>query len=243
MIVSIHQPQYIPWLPYFHKVSESDVFILLDSVEFQKNGLQNRNRIKTAGGISWLTVPVRQRLGQKILDVEINNNDNWQKKHAATIVQNYRKSPFFMIYSQEIKEVYDREWHLLVDLNIYILKWMLRNMGITANILRSSNMHSHGKGTELILNLCLEVGATKYLSGIGGKKYINDEDFFEAGVEVVYVSPVLPTAYPQQHSKVGFISDLSAIDILLNCGASWRNYLNYNVEQSEAPIKEGLLFQ
>ena len=225
MIVSIHQPQYIPWLPYFMKISESNVFILLDSVDFQKNGLQNRNRIKTAQGPNWLTVPIKQKIGQKIIDVEINNDVIWQKKHYASIVQNYGKAQFAMPYIKDLEEIYARKWDRLIDLNMHILELMLQWLDISTTIIRSSSMKSEGKGSELILNLCCEVGATRYVSGIGGKNYLDEKSFTDRGIEVVYRPPVLPIYYQQQHPKAGFFNNLSALDILLNCGSNWRSYV------------------
>lgn len=225
MIVSIHQPQYIPWLPYFMKISESNVFIILDSVDFQKNGLQNRNRIKTAQGPTWLTVPVKHKIGQKIIDVEINNDVIWQKKHYASIVQNYGKTQFAIAYLKNLEEIYARKWDRLIDLNIHIFELMLQWLEISTIIIRSSRMKSEGTGSELILNLCCEVGATRYVSGIGGKNYLDEKSFTDYGIEVVYRPPVLPINYPQQHPKAGFFNDLSALDILLNCGSNWHSYV------------------
>ena len=142
MKVSIHQPQYWPWLPYFLKIAECDVFILLDSVDFQKNGLQNRNLIKTAQGAQWLTVPVRQRLGQTLIEVEIDNNTDWRKKHWLTITQNYSKAKAFSRYADEIENVYLQDWKKLTELNIVLLQVMLRWLGIERTIMRSSEMQA-----------------------------------------------------------------------------------------------------
>ena len=107
MKVSIHQPQYLPWPPYFKKIDEADLFIILDSVDFQKNGLQNRNQIKTSQGAHWLTVPVEQHLGQKISEVRIQNSPNWRKKHWQAIQQNYSKAPFYSTYIEELRGIYE----------------------------------------------------------------------------------------------------------------------------------------
>ena len=110
MRVSIHQPQYLPWLPYFQKIEESDLFIFLDNVDFQKNGLQNRNQIKTANGAQWLTVPVKQSLGQKIVETRIANSNLWRKKHWQTIRQNYGKAQAFSQYERQLEHFYTRDW-------------------------------------------------------------------------------------------------------------------------------------
>ena len=225
MNVAIHQPQYLPWLPYLLKIEECDVFIILDTVDFQKNGLQNRNQIKTAQGAHWLTVPVRQQLGQKILDVKIDNSTEWRRKHWQTLQQCYRKAPAFAMYGQELEHFYAREWAGLNELNIELLAMLMRWMDIRTPMLRSSQMKATGVASELVLNLCLETGATRYLSGTGGKNYLEPEAFESAGIEIVYRASALPEHYPQLYPQAGFINHLSALDLLLNCGEAWRSYL------------------
>lgn len=229
MIVSIHQPQYLPWLPYLLKIAESDVFIILDSVDFQKNGLQNRNQIKTAQGASWLTVPVKHQLGQKIKDIEINNSVDWRKKHWNTIAQNYGKSSAFKAHHADLESLYSQEWTLLVDINIKILEMLLGWMKIPTKLVRSSQMNVKGRASELVLNLCLEIGASSYISGTGGKNYLDEDAFKSAGIAINYEPPVFPSQYPQMHVKAGFLNDLSALDILLNCGDSWQEYVDVNI--------------
>lgn len=225
MIVSIHQPQYLPWLPYFLKVAESDVFILLDSVDFQKNGLQNRNQIKTTQGAQWLTVPVRQKLGQKIIEVQVDNSTDWRKKHRQAIQLSYGKAGAYKLYAEQLEEVFLRDWSSLCELNIYVMTLMLRWLGIEKKMQRSSEMKAQGSSSELVLNLCLESGAKQYISGTGGHDYLDEAAFREAGVEIVYRPSVLPEPYPQMYPKAGFINSLSALDIILNCGQKWRKFL------------------
>lgn len=225
MMASIHQPQYLPWLPYFLKIEESDVFILLETVDFQKNGLQNRNQIKTAQGAHWLTVPVKQQLGQKIYEVKIDRSADWRRKHWQTLQQCYRRAPAFTTYEQDLQALYAREWMGLNELNVEIILMMMRWMNIQTPIVRSSQMKAEGGASDLVLGLCLEVGATRYLTGGGGKNYLEPEAFEKAGVEIVYQSSLLPASYPQLFPQAGFINHLSAIDVLLNCGDAWRGYL------------------
>lgn len=227
MVVSIHQPQYLPWLPYLTKISESDVFIVLDSVDYHKNGIQNRNKIKTAQGASWLTVPVKHKLGQKIVEIEINKSVDWRKKHWNTIVQNYGKANAFKTHLADLENIYFQDWNLLVDINMSILDMLLRWMNIKTKVLRSSQMKAHGRASDLIINLCLEVGANSYISGTGGKNYLDEVAFKSAGIAIDYRPPIFPSQYPQQHSIVGFLNDLSALDILLNCGENWGNYVDF----------------
>lgn len=229
MIVAIHQPQYLPWWPYMQKVADCDLFISLDSVDFQKNGLQNRNRIKTAQGAQWLTVPVKQRLGQKICEVQIDEATDWRRKHWQTIRQNYGKAPAFADYAAQIEATLGSVGSSLSELNHALFQLLLGWLGIERPIRRSSGMHATGQGSELVLNLCREAGAKQYLSGIGGRSYLDEAAFAAAGIEIRYVPPSLPTHYPQLHQQAGFLNDLSVLDLLLNCGSSYRDYLPANV--------------
>jgi len=225
MRVSIHQPQYLPWLPYMQKIQECDLFIYLDSVDFQKNGLQNRNKIKTPNGDQWLTVPVKHHLGQKIVDTEIMNSNKWRKKHWQTIRQNYSKASAFDLYQSELEHIFLTEWERLSELNIELTGKMLKWMEIDTDIRKSSQMEVTGASSDLVLNLCLEVGATHYLTGTGGLNYLQLDDFKKAGITVDVQSIKLPEAYPQQYPKAGFFNDLSALDMILNCGDQWHRYL------------------
>lgn len=225
MDISIHQPQYLPWVPYFTKIEQSDLFILLDSVDFQKNGLQNRNLIKTQRGREWLTVPVQQHFGQKINEVEIANGSQWRRKHWEKIQHNYRKVNSFNVFEKDISTIFSHEWLQLSKLNIYCIELMLELLEINTPILKSSQMKATGQSSDLVLNLCKEAGASRYISGIGGKNYLKEGDFEDAGIEIIYQAPVLPEVYPQPFHQVEFFSDLSVIDILFNCGATWRDYI------------------
>ncbi|MDC0439782.1 orotidine-5'-phosphate decarboxylase [Gammaproteobacteria bacterium] len=152
MKISIHQPQYIPWMPYFAKIKEADLFVLLDHVEFQKNGLQNRNQIKSSSGASWLTVPVVQSLGQKINEVETVGHMNWQAKHWNTIRMNYSKSKYFKIYADEIEEVYQLKWNNLCELNCHLLEKLCKWLEIDTPMCLSSDYNLSSSGSEAILH-------------------------------------------------------------------------------------------
>ncbi len=227
MIISIHQPQYLPWLPYFLKIESSDLFIFLDSVDFQKNGLQNRNEIKTGQGRHWLTIPVNQKLGQKIKDTEINNNLNWKRKHWQTLKNCYGKSKFFKEYENYFEDFYSIESKNLCELNIELTKKMMEWLKISTPTLMSSSIESDKKGSSLILELCKKNSATKYLSGVGGKSYLDIDEFNSENIIVEFQENKLPTDYPQLFPKINFMNDLSAIDIIFNCGENWRDLIKF----------------
>jgi len=222
MKVAIHQPQYIPWLQFFYKIDRADIFINLDTVSFQKGGVQNRNKILTNGVEAWLTVPVKHNLGQALNKVEINNESNWSKKHLSTLVQNYSKSKYFKHYLPELEMIYSDKWMLLSDLNFYLMKKILKWLDISTPIHKSSEMNAIGSGSELILNICKEVGASSYLSGQGGKNYMDLKSFQAAGITVEFIEPVTCTEYQQVNNDGNFIKDLSILDLLFNFGNDWR---------------------
>ena len=223
MIISIHQPQYIPWLPYFLKIDKSDLFVFLDSVDFQKNGLQNRNEIKTGQGRNWLTIPVNHKSGQKISETTMPLKMNWKTKHFQTLRSCYGKSGFFSFYEPYLESFYEQEWGNLADLNRELTLKMMEWLGIDTPTLNSSDMGIKTTGSELVLDICRGNGATKYLTGSGGKNYLVLDDFASAGIEVEFIDNKLPVSYKQLFPKLGFENDLSAIDLLFNCGESWRN--------------------
>jgi len=132
MILSVHQPQYIPWLGYFDKIDKSDCFVFLDQVQYKPREYQNRNRIRTKNGWLWLTVPVISKdLGrQEICDVKVNNDTNWQKKHWESLKSCYNKAPFFKEYYRFFESVYSAKWEQLIELNIHIIKYLLKELNI-----------------------------------------------------------------------------------------------------------------
>ena len=177
MIVTIHQPQYLPWLGYFDKANNADVFILLDDVQFKKNDWQNRNRIRTSQGWQWLTVPVLHNHGQSILEVKINNATNWTKAHFNALQMNYSKTPYFSKHIDFFEDVYNREWNLLVDINMCLIEQIIKWLGITTRVVRSSEYDIEGVSTERLINLCKKCKATTYLAGADGKSYMDISQF------------------------------------------------------------------
>jgi hypothetical protein len=163
VIVTIHQPEHLPWLGFFQKISQADLFVILDSVQFRKNYFQNRNKIRTMNGWTWLTVPVKRNINTLIKDVEIDNNQNWRRKCWNSIYFAYKKALFFSEYSNALEKFYKQDWINLCELNIHLIKQFLSFLSLEPIILRSSEINVHGKGSELILNICKKVDADTYL--------------------------------------------------------------------------------
>lgn len=219
MIVSINQPAYLPWLGYFHRIAVSDHHVVLDHVQFEKNSFTNRNKVRTASGWNWLTVPVKTKgsfgdLG--ISQLEINNQTNWARKHWATMQQNYAKAPFFKKHADFFESVYQQEWSKLNDLCRTLTDYLLMAFDIKTPLSYSSALNPVGAKDDLVLNLCQEYEATTYLSGSLGRQYLDGGKFKQAGIEIVYQDYHHPS-YPQVYDDA-FEPYMGAIDLLFNCG-------------------------
>jgi len=216
MILTVHQPEYLPYIGFFDRISKADVFVILDNVQYQKKGFINRNKIKTSDGWQWLTIPVKQREGLKdINEVEISNQTDWKSRHWKALLYNYNKAPYFKKYSDFFEEVYKRNWDLLVDLNVYLIKNIIDMLGLKKEIKKSSSLNTKGRADDLLIDICKELGADTYLSGPGGRGYMDLEKFKKQNISVVF-QEFNHSVYVQQFPKKGFIPNLSIIDLLFN---------------------------
>lgn len=220
MILAGHQPEYLPYLGFFHKMVVCDKFILVNHVQYQKKKFENRNKIRTAhGSDGWtlLTVPVKThgRFYQKINQVEINNEISWAEKHWKTIDLNYKKAPFFQSYSDFFEALYKKKWEKLVELNESIIRYIAKELGINVEILSSSDYNFEKQKDELLIEMCQKLGADTYLSGEGGAKYVDENKFKKADIKHIvriYKHPV----YEQRYKP--FVPFMSTIDLLFNHG-------------------------
>lgn len=216
MKVAIHQPQYFPWPPYVHKVMSADIFVYLDSVQFSKNGVQNRNQIKTAQGPLWLTIPVQNHLGQLLKDTLVAD-PRATRKHWKTIKINYARTPGFARWQDELQQLLDRNHEFLEEPAIGSTEWMLSKLDVRNKRVKASEIEGvSGEASKLIASICRALGATTYLTGTGALAYLDTNDFAEIGCEVM-VQQWKPFTYDQTHATGGFVPDLSALDLLLNC--------------------------
>lgn len=217
MIISVHQPQYIPWLGYFEKIARSDGFVFLDRVQYKAREFQNRNKIRTKDGWLWLTVPVlKNARAYPALDtVYIDNAQDWQRRHWRAIFLNYAKAPFFKEYSDWCADLYRKEWKKLSELNIYIIKSVNEFLGINTKIYNESQFKIGTKSTQRIIDICKKLKADTYLSGIGGKEYLDEQLFGLNNIKLNYQN----FKHPQyQQCYKPFIPYMSIIDLLFNCG-------------------------
>ena len=232
-LAAIHQPQYLPYLGFFHKVHQADVFVVMDGVQFQRRGVQHRNRIKTPAGARWITVPVLRsaqprgmdgRSEQITNDILIDGDDAWQRRHLTTLRLNYARSPFFERYWDSLEDLLDRPWKRLVELDIATTRWATDAMGIATPTVLMSSLDVGGTASELLVNICRSIGADRYISGPGGRRYMDLDLFEAAGVDVVWQEFESPR-YAQPFPQVGFVPDLSVVDALFSCGPDIKAFL------------------
>jgi len=227
MKITIHQANYFPYPGFFQKVSLSDVYVVLDKAQFQFD-ITNRNKIIAPDG-SWTRISVPIKKGQKffeIRNVEINNDLPWAEENWNLIQKSYNESPFFYLYKDFLDSIYKKRWNLIFDLNLQILKKVFDWLDIKTEIILESELDVTGTSSKRLLNICKKLGADTYISGIGGKTYL-DEKLFEKNKIILKYQNYTPIKYTQHMSK-SFIPNLSIIDLLANVGPGSRKLLKEN---------------
>jgi hypothetical protein len=227
MTIAIHQPNYIPWLGYFYKISRSDIFVLLDNVQFPKESPAARNFIKGKNGAKvLLTVSVKKSKGafQNYNELELDYSSKWNIKHLNQIKDAYLKAPFFKTYFPEFESMLKEQHSNLAELNIKIIKWAIGHLDLKARIETASAFDKGNLGTQndRNVNICLHFGADKYLSGHGAKKYNEETLYQEKKIELIY-SDYEAKEYLQINGD--FVPNLSILDVLFNCGTEAKNML------------------
>lgn len=216
--VAIMQPTYLPWIGYFDLMDQCDLFVLLDTVQFDRRSWQQRNRIKTAQGERWLTVPVfsKGKRTQTVRDVQIDRSTKFHEQHLGTIRQAYCKAPYFDSTYRTLENVLRTPHTYLAELTIVLIDWLKQQLGITTELLRSSALDVEGKRVDLLVSICEAVGATHYLSPAGARVYLEGASSFEeAGLELCYHN----YSHPQYRQLFGeFLPYLSILDVLFNEG-------------------------
>lgn len=224
MILTAHQPVYLPWLGLFHKIALSERFCVFDGVQYQSKDFNNRNRIKTHTGPIWLSVPVdaKDRFNRQICDIKIIP-DGWNKKHIKSIRHSYQKAPFFKDYIDVLEDyLLGREHVFLTELNTGMLKMFLKLLGIDVPVVRATDYSFVGHKSDLVLDMCQKLGATDYIFGEQGRDYADVESFTRSGIRTYFQAYNHPT-YPQINGP--FIPYMSVLDLLFNVGPSSREVL------------------
>ena len=218
MRVAIMQPTYLPWSGYFGLMQSVDVFVLLDTVQFARRSWQQRNKIKTARGEQWLSVPVRSRnrLEQLIRDVELDDGVNFAAKHTRSIELNYQKACFFNNYASAVLSLLNDSGPLLTDLTIGLITELKAQLKIETKIVRASELNGKGRKADLLASLCQQLGASTYVSPLGSQQYLLESNAFKDIKTPVRYFRFNHPVYDQLYGD--FIPNLSVIDMLFNCG-------------------------
>lgn len=216
MILTAHQPVYLPWLGLFAKIAQADEFVVFDCCPKEDSGFENRNRILSPVGEQWLTVPIRHHRLEPLSEIRIVKDQPWQRKHWRAIELAYQRAPFWKQYRESLEWMYrEQHWELLSGLNVAQLKVLLDILGLERNLILASSLGLQGKKSDLVLDMCKRMGATEYIFGEKGREYADIAAFEREGIRVRFQEYKHPT-YPQLNR--GFVSHLSVIDLIFNVG-------------------------
>jgi len=219
MIVSANQPYYFPYPGFFYKTYFSDVFVILDNVQFPRGTTwTTRNRFKNPQGSLWMTLPVKKKgLGlQKINTVRICHDGRWTKKHLESLRNAYAKAPYVKDHQTFLEELFSTKFEKLIDFNLNIIRYLMKHLQIETKIILLSELEIKEKGNKLLIEICKRLGASQFLAQRAARKYFDADRFTEAGIRLTDVKPPSPV-YPQLWGS--FIPNLSALDLVLNCGS------------------------
>ena len=215
-IVTIHQPEHLSYLGFFHKVSMAHTLVLLDNVQYEKNYFQNRNRIYTGSGVRYITVPVYDT-HEDINRIEIAADffKRTCRKNVMTITDAYRKAPYWKTYGEEFLNLYPCGEKSLAKFNEKLLKFILCSLKIEVEIVHASDLNVNGQKTELLLDILHKVDADKYIAGKSGADYM-DMSIVDLPVEFQNFTHPVYTQWGKDH----FEPYMSIIDALFNVGPS-----------------------
>jgi WbqC-like protein family len=218
MILSAYQPYFAPYPGYFYKAFRSDLFVLLDEVQFPRGSTWiSRNRFKNHQGALWITIPVwKKGLGlQKINEVRICHQGRWHKKHLESLKAAYAKAPYFEDHVDFITEMFSREYECLADLNLAVIRYLMKALHIETRISCLSELGISSTGPRRLAEICRKTGASQFLAQSAARKYLDEKAFLEAGIELTFFNPPSPV-YPQLWGD--FLPNLSAFDLVFTCG-------------------------
>lgn len=216
-LISIQQPESFPWLGFFDKIRQVDCVVFLDNVQFKKRYFENRNKVRTYQGWTYLGTPVlsKGRYTQKICDVEIDNSRPWQKDIVNTLQCNYRKAPYWAALGDDLCALVEKPYEKLVDFNLAVIFLMLRKLGVEREWRMASSLATTTSGSALIHEICVKLEAEAYLSGKDGRNYLEEAPFSASGVQLLYQDFQHPV-YSQLHGA--FEPAMSVVDLFFNHG-------------------------
>tara|TARA_Y100001936_G_scaffold34250_1_gene32301 strand:- start:20585 stop:21292 length:708 start_codon:yes stop_codon:yes gene_type:complete len=214
--IMIRQPGYMPNIGFFKKIEYSDIFVFLDDTQFSKDSFDNRNKIKTKSNSKWISVPLKRPVFKKKLNqVMISYDTDWIKSHTDLIYQNYKDAPYFSSYWNEIKKILEQKSNLLIDLNLNLISYFLKILQINTTTIKSSELKITKTKTQRLIDICAQLNASCYISGIGGKNYVDESLFKNSDIKLTYENSIHPN-YNQIHGN--FMKNMSIIDLIFNEG-------------------------
>lgn len=218
MILSANQPYFSPFPGFFYKARLSDTFVILDTVQFPRGFTWlTRNRFKNHQGTLWMSIPVwRKGLGfQQIDRVRIYRDGRWLHKHLSSLAAAYGNAPYYIDHHTLLEKIFSGEFERLIDLNLFIIRYLLEYFQCTTELVLLSDLGIEAKGDPLLIQICKKMGATHFLAQSASKKYLDVDTIQDAGIHIDFINPPTPV-YPQLWGD--FIVNLSALDLVLNCG-------------------------
>jgi hypothetical protein len=230
MIIAIHQPNYIPWLGYFYKIYQSDIFVFLNDAQFSNEGMHNYHYLKTPQGPFRLKIPVEKKLGDKIFEVQTKDVLGWKAKHLKTIDHIYSRAPHFKEVFADFSVLLEKEYSNLSEMNIEIISFICKKFKFTTTLYLSSESGINTTKEEKILDLCNFLNANVYYSGTGAKAYQSENNFIKRNIELRY-SVYKPFEYSQYHGT--FQSNVTILDYLMHCGYDWDRVLKHQLNSYE----------
>lgn len=218
MIVTIHQPEHLPWLGYFNKMAKAELYVILDSVQFEKNYFQNRNKILSQNGPQWIGIPVKNtgHMTNTIATMKIADDAKWRIKYLNTIKMNYAKHPFFSDVMPLVESTINMDTISLCEINIAIIKKFANALNIKPDFVKSSELNVNGAKSDLILDICKKTKATMYIAGPSGRDYLDMESFRNSNIDVTFNDYHHPV-YEQKRQKE-FVPYMSSLDLFMNYG-------------------------
>jgi hypothetical protein len=218
MILSTNQPYFAPFPGFFYKIALSDIFVILDEVQFPRGTTWiSRNRFKHDQGTLWVTVPVwkKGRGLQRIGEVRVCHEGHWARKHLASLEAAYLRSPYFDEHEELLDQVFSDKFERILDLNMAIIHHLMNALGLQTKLALLSQLGIRSTGSDRLVEICRKLGASQYLAQSAARKYLDEGLFHDAGIEVKYFNPPTPV-YPQLWGE--FLGNLSTLDLLFNCG-------------------------
>lgn len=222
--VAISQSNYVPWKGYFDLIHDVDVFVFYEDVQYTKNSWRHRNRVKTAQGLRWLSVPVGAHIHRRLDEVTIRDA-RWQRRHWRTLREAYARAPHFERHRAFLEEVYERrEWQSLSQLNRFLIETIARDfLGVRTEFRRAQDYAAEGRNEDRVLNLLRALGARRYVSGPAARAYLHPERFAQAGIELEWKDYAGYPEYPQLHGE--FEHAVSILDLLFQAGPDAARYI------------------